>query len=405
VFYFRGEYQHATGNPDYSPQVKSEITAAEAVANLGTGPGTPQLNNPFPAEDRFRVLDAYFGVNFGNNQFTLGQQSLWWGPGTGGPFMFTNNAEPLSMIRLARTAPFEVPLLSKLVGPMRYDIFLGQTDGYHFIFTPQGLLGPHLGTQPFVQGQRVSFKPTPNLEFGLTKTGVFGGSGYPLTAGYLFRTTFTSANYTAGDAKKPGDRRSGFDLTYRIPIPKLPDRLTWYVDEFSEDETSPLFFPRMSAIRSGIYAARLPWLPKVDLGVEGVYTDVPSYGAGKGYFYFNATYRDGFTKNGNILGDWIGRDGRGVNATSTIWLSAKNSIQLRYREAVVDHEFLQGGRYQDFSVASTLDLRKGLAVSGTVQYEHWQFPLLSAFPQDNVLSSVQITYEPDRGWLMRRRGK
>ena len=393
VFYFRGEYQHAPATLDYSSQVKAQITAAEAVANLGTGPGTPQLNNPFPAEDRFRVLDAYVGLNLGNSLLTLGPQSLWWGPGTGGPFMFTNNSEPLNMIRLNSTSPTRVPLLSKFLGPLRYDIFLGQTDGQHYVFTSKGLIGPDLGTQPFVQGQRFSFKPTPNFEFGLTKTGIFGGTGYPLTAGYLFRTTFTSANYTAGDAKKPGDRRSGFDMTYRIP--RLRDRLTWYAEEFSEDETSPLLFPRMSAMRSGIYAAKLPWLPRVDLRVEGVYTDVPSYGAGKGYFYFNATYRDGFTKNGNIIGDWIGRDGRGVSAASTIWLSAKNSFQLGYREAVVDHEFLQGGRYQNFSIGASLSLRSNIQASAAVQYEHWAFPILSAFPQNNVSSSIQLIYMPD----------
>src|SRR5438874_6186937 len=212
VFYFQGEYQHAPANPDFSPQVKAQITAAEAVANLGTGPGTPQLNSAFPAENRFRVVDAYIGLNFGNSLVTLGSQSLWWGPGTGGPLMFTNNSEPLNMIRLNSTSPTQVPLLSKFLGPLRYDIFLGQTDGQHFIFTSSGLRGPNLGTQPFIQGQRFSFKPTPNFEFGLTKTGIFGGSGYSLTAGYLFRTTFTAANYSAGDAKKPGDRRSGFDV-------------------------------------------------------------------------------------------------------------------------------------------------------------------------------------------------
>lgn len=403
VFYFRGEYQHAPDNPDYSPQLKTQITAAEAIASSFTGPGTPQLTNPFPAEDRFRVLDAYLGVNFGNNQLTLGQQSLWWGAGRGGPLMFANNAEPLNMIRLTRVSPMRIPLLSDLLGPLRYDMFLGQTDGHHFILTEKGLRGPNLGTQPFVQGQRFSFKPTPNFQFGLTRTGVFGGTGYPLTAGYLFRTTFTAANYNAGDARKPGDRRSGVDVKYRIP--KLRNSVTWYAEEFSEDEISPLFFPRMSAMRSGIYAAKLPGLPRVDLRVEGVYTDVPSYGAGKGYFYFNATYRDGFTKNGNIMADWIGRDGRGINAASTIWVSAKNWLQLGYREGVVDKEFLQGGRYQDFSLGGSFNVRSNLYASVAVQYEHWAFPILSVFPQNNVSSSVQITYLPDRLWLTRGRNK
>lgn len=403
VFYFRGEYQHSPGNPDYSPEVKAQITAAETVASVFTGPGTPQLANPFPAQDRFRILEAYVGLNFSGNQITLGPQSLWWGPGTGGPLMLTNNAEPLNMIRLNRVAPMQIPLVSDFLGPLRYDVFLGQTTGQHFILRGQDLLGPNLGTQPFVQGQRFSFRPTPNFEFGLTRTGLFGGTGYPLTGPYLFRTTFSAANYDVGDVRKPGDRRSGVDITYRIP--KLRDWLTWYAEEFSEDEISPLFFPRSSAMRSGIYAARLPSLPRLDLRVEGVYTDVPNYAPGKGYFYFNATYRDGFTKNGDLIGDWIGRDGRGVTAISKIWLSAKNSVQLGYREAVVDHEFQQGGRYQDFSVGANFNLRSHVYASASVQYEHWALPILSALPQQNISSSIQLTYMPDHGWFAREGNK
>ncbi len=396
VFYFRGEYQHAPGNPDYSSAVKAQITNAEMVASVFTGPGTPQLSNPFPAESRFRIVEAYVGLSFSGNQLTLGPQSLWWGPGAGGPLMLTDNAEPLNMIRLSRVAPLQIPVVSDFLGPLRYDVFFGQTEGHHFILRGQNLLGPDLATQPFVQGQRFSFKPTSNFEFGLTRTGLFGGTGYPLTASYLFRTTFSAANYDVGDVRKPGDRRSGVDITYRVP--KLRDWLTWYAEEFSEDEISPLFFPRMSAMRSGIYASRLPWLPRLDLRVEGVYTDVPNYGPGKGYFYFNATYRDGFTKNGDLIGDWIGRDGRGVNATSKIWLSAKNSLQLSYREAVVDHEFMQGGRYQDFSLGGSFNIQPSLSVSIGGQYEHWRFPLLSSVPENNLSSSIQLTYMLGHLW-------
>lgn len=383
VFYFRGEYQHAPGNPNYTDQQKSAMFLADDQ--------TPVVDNRFPAAQQFQVLDAYIGLNFGNNLLSLGQQSLWWGPGSGGAFMFTNNAVPLKMLRLNRVSPTEIPLLSRFLGPFRYDMFLGQTDGYTHILTPSGLLGPQLGTQPFVQGQRFTFKPTPNFEFGLTKTGIFGGSGYPLTAGYLFRTTFTTANYDAGASRKPGDRRSGVDVTYRVP--GLRDWLTWYAEEFSEDEVSPLFFPRTSAMRSGIYAARIPGLHGVDLRVEGQYTDVPNYPA-KGYFYFNATYKDGFTNFGNIMGDWIGRQGRGINATSTIWYSAKDSLQFGYREAAIANDFLEGGHYHDESVTVNFSLMQNFAISSMLQYEQWRFPLLAPGQQNNFVSSLQITYRP-----------
>jgi hypothetical protein len=68
VFYFRGEYQHAPGNPNYTAAQKAVLTVPDQ--------GTPQLDNAFPAADQFQVLDAYIGVNLSNNLLTLGQQSL-----------------------------------------------------------------------------------------------------------------------------------------------------------------------------------------------------------------------------------------------------------------------------------------------------------------------------------------
>jgi hypothetical protein len=393
VFYFRGEYQHSPANPDYSDQQWAAIFPFD---------GTPKPQNMFPAEDRLRVLDAYVGLKFAGNQLTLGQQSLWWGPGTGGPLMFTDNAEPLNMIRLSNTSPVQLPGLLRFLGPLRYEAFVGQTDGHHYTFSENGipgspftLSGPHLATQPFVQGQRFSFKPTPNFEFGFSRTGVFGGTGFPLTADRFFSATFSLNNaHTPGAAGDPGDRRSGVDITYRIP--SIRDWLTFYVDEFSDDEVSPLLIPRRSAMHPGIYAPRLPWLHKFDLRVEGVYTDIPSFGE-RGFFYFNGAYRNGYTKDGNLLASWIGREGRGVFATSKIWISAKSNLQLGYREATVDREFVEGGRYQDFRLDTQFALGKSFSMSAGLQYENWRFPLLATGLQRNIVSSFQLNYSPPTG--------
>jgi len=393
VFYFRGEYQHAPANPDYTSEQKN------LIQTFGVAQSTPVPDGVFGRADRFQVLDAYIGINFGGNQLSLGQQSLWWGPGNSGPFMFTNNAEPLKMIRLNRTTPVELPVLSKFLGPLRYDIFLGQTEGYHYIVAPGGaILGADIRREPLVEGSRFTFKPTPNFEFGMTVTDLFGGGGYPVTGSYFLRTSFSQADYLAGQAKKAGDHRSGFDITYRIP--KFRDWLTWYVDQFSEDEITPLLYPRLVAMRTGIYMPKLPKSHWIDLRVEGLYTDVPNYGS-TAAFYFNATYLSGFTKDGNIMGSWIGRDGRGVYATSTIWLTGANTIQLGYRETTVDRELILGGRYQDESLAGNFQLSKEWALSAELQYEHWKFPALAPLPQNNFTSSLQLSYHPHWGFKRR----
>jgi hypothetical protein len=343
-------------------------------------------------------------VNFSGNQLTLGKQSLWWGPGTGGSLMLTNNADPLNMIRLSNVSPTMLPGFLKYLGPLRYEAFVGQTDGHHYTFSEGGihggvftLFGPDLATQPFVQGQRFSFKPSENFEFGFSRTGIFGGTGFPLTLNRFLSSTFSLGNaYQPGSASDPGDRRSGVDVTYRVPGAR--DWLTVYLDEYSDDEISPLFVPRRSAMHPGVYIAKVPKLRRVDLRVEGVYTDPPSFGY-RGFFYSNAAYLDGYTKDGNLMGSWIGREARGVYATSTVWLSARNSVQLGFRDATVDREFIEGGRYQDSSVRLNFAPTKELLVSTLCQQEHWKFPILAQTPQNNFTISLQLMYSPKWKWL------
>lgn len=401
VLYFRGEYQHAPANPAYNSALQTHLSFFDL--------GSPEIARPFGSVNGFQVLDAYLGVNFGGYQLTLGQQSLWWGPGDAGPFLLSSNAEPLKMVRLNRTSPVDLPGPLSLLGPMRFDSFLGQISGPYFIFHGSGtdinniLLngsydGPNLTTGPFIQGQRVTFKPTSNFELGLTHLSTFGGQGFALTTRSFLNATFSPTNTLAGLDNKPGDRRSGFDLSYRLP--GIRDWATFYVEEFSEDEVSPLFIPRRSAMHAGIYLPKLPKVPKMDLRMEGIYTDIPSFG-NKGFFYFNGTWRSGFTEDGNIMGSWIGREGRGVYATSTWWLSARNSLQLGYREATVDREFIEGGRYVDGFTRANFELSSHLSLAGMLQYEHWKFPALtgafpnlSYVPNNNFTSQVQLTYTP-----------
>ncbi|HEU5234295.1 MAG TPA: capsule assembly Wzi family protein [Terriglobales bacterium] len=399
VFYFRGEYQHAPGNPDYTAAQKALIDVSDIIVfHPGDTGDTPVLDNQFPATDRFRILDAYVGLNFAGNRLTLGQQSLWWGPGSDTNFALTDNAQPLRMIRFSNTSPVEIPFLSKFLGPLRYDMFLGQLSDQHFLVANGVLYGPHLKTQPFIQGQRFTFKPTENFEFGFSRTGIFGGDGKPLTLDEFLRATFSAGNTAAGtlpgSAGDPGDRRSFVDISYRVP--KVRDWLTVYLEEFSEDELSPLFQPRSAAMRPGIYMPKIPKLNRVDLRLEGTYTDIPSFGGGRGFFYFNDAYRNGYTNDGNLLGSWIGREGHGVRATSTVWLSKKNTIQMGYRAAVVDKDFIEGGRYADESATATFAVRSDLMLSAGLQYEKWHFPALARGVQTNFSSSIQLTFLPQQ---------
>jgi hypothetical protein len=141
---------------------------------------------------------------------------------------------------------------------------------------------------------------------------------------------------------------------------------------------------------------QVPGLRQLDIRVEGIYTDIPSIGAA-GVEYINAHYLSGYTNFGQIIGNAIGREGRGVNAWSTYHLSGTRYLQLHYRSQHVNPEFLEGGQLRDFDVSSNFLTSCNLAIGGTLKYEHWAFPLLSPVSKSNVSAMLQISFRPPHG--------
>jgi hypothetical protein len=391
--YVRGEYQHAPSAPALPEQ------ARQVIANVDGLPLPP--STPFASADRFRLLDAYVAMNLENWQVSFGKQSLWWGPGQGGPMMFSDNAEPINMFRINRVTPLKLPSLLGWLGPMRTEFFLGQLEGSEFVFSPLGLVGQYgrpLDPQPFIHGQRFSFKPSRNFEFGFSRTTIYGGPGYPFTPHTFIRSLFSLGNEAAGGPTKPGDRRSGLDFSYRLPY--LRNWLTFYGDGYTDDQFSPIAYADRSAWHAGLYLSHFPRFSKLDLRVEGVYTDVPAGGGpiAPGQFYFNGTWRSGYRNQGNLIGSWIGRGGQGAQAWDTYHFDPKNFIQLSFRHQKVSQEFIPGGgTLADFGVHAGFWIRPDLSVSSFVQYEKWNFPVLAPGAQSNLTTSFQFTFWPRWG--------
>ena len=380
AFYLRVEFQHAPGLPPYSPALQQLLGAIDATP--------PQLAVRTKVLDHVSLLDAYVAWNFKTVQFSAGRQSLWWGPGHGGPPSFSDNAQPMDMLRLTNPSPWRLPWFFHWLGPMRWDFFVGLMAGHHY---PAG---------PALQGQKISLKPTPNLEFGFSRTIVFR----PVTLNQLWRGFISVGNSPTtipGSGADVGDRRSGFDFTYRIP--GLRKWLTVYNDGMTDDDASPLSAPQRSLMNPGLYLARLPGIPKLDLRAEVVWSDPPALSnRGGQFFYYNGAYHDSYTNAGNLIGSWVGRQGHGVQLWSTYWFSPRNCLQWGYRRAHVDRDFIpQGGNIQDFSVRAIWRLRPDVEAETFFQYERWKFPVLAPLAGPDTVASVEITYRPK--WSMLRK--
>jgi hypothetical protein len=379
--FVRGEYQRSPSVPGYGTAMAGIIAT--------------QDNNPIrsysdqPAGDAFRLLDTYASVELLGQQFSFGKQSYWWGPGSASAMMLSDDAEPFYSFRINRTLPLSIPLVSKLLGPMRYDNFFGKLSGHMY---PR---------QPYFYGQKINFSPTKNLELGFSRDAVIAGDGStPLTFGNFWKsfTSTSSGTYNNSLRNVDGARHASFDFRYRLP--GLRNWLTLYTDSMVHDDVSPVDAPRHAAITPGVYLSRFPFLPKLDLHVEGGSSDITPRARGGQYYYYEGIYRDCYLNKQDLMGSWLGREGTGGQAWATYWFNAQSTLQVGYRTLKVSQHFVPQGESQQ-SAYGELRYRwqNGLALQFLLQAERWAAPALALGPQTDVTSQFQLSLSP-RGWKL-----
>ena len=404
ALYIRGEYQHAAAVASDSAEVLQATASADLLCvepNAGPGCATvpvSELNDAAAQVNRFRLLDSAIVLNIHDVQVSFGKQSEWLGPSETGPLLLSNNAGSIPMLRIDNVSPFHFPLLSRLFGPARMDFFVGRLSGQSWDFNPPNLLGPNFNPQPFIHENKISFKPTENLEFGMGVTAMFGGPGLPFTWNEFVRSYYVHRNSV--QEGNPAKRFSALDISYRVP--HLRNWLTIYNDSLVGDQYSPLDSTR-PVLSPGIYLPQLRKLPKMDLRVEIL--KEPFHGKTlnefpPGFLYYDLRYRSGYTNDGNLLGSWIGRAGYGGQAWATYWFSPRNKLQIKYRHQQVNSQFVVnpqgqgGGHASDFVVQCDFRMRPDVALTAFLQYEQWYFPVLRPTPQSDVTASVQFTFYP-----------
>lgn len=375
AIYVSGEYQHAPSAAGNS------LAVQQAIANIDHNPVQPV--QPIAATNQFTLLNAYLSTNIESWNFSFGRQNLWWSQNYGSSFLYSDNAAPLYMFRLSRVTPFTLPWVFQYLGPMKVDIFFGRPQGHQF------------PPRPLIHGEKVSFKPTENLELGFSRTVVFGGVGRALTPAAIWNSyvSFTSS-FNYGTSNNPGKRNGGFDFSYKLPF--VRDWVSLYADSMSPDDPSPVDAPRRAAINPGIHFSRIPGIPRLDLRVEGIYTDVAkSRSNGGQYIYWETFYHDLYTNDKNIIGSWVGREGKGEQAWATYWFGPKSNLQLGYRHQKVASDFIPGGEtLHDGSLNLSIWIKRDWNVSTLVQYEQWKAPILAQGLQKNWTSAVEIRFWP-----------
>ncbi len=383
--YANGEYQYASSIPAYSQTAQQTIAAADGLP-FGWDLRSGNTSRPRPVE-------AYVSAKLADWQLNFGYQALWWGPDRSTSLMLSNNAEALPMLRLDRVKPVKMPGPLSLLGPVHFDLFLARQGGIHYLylgvlpnFVFYGSADKALTPPPYIWGISASIKPTENFELAFSHTTIFAGYGRPLTFGTFYHTLSTTGNAQLLD---PGKRVTEISFSYRPP--SLRNKVEVYTEAMAWDDPLQGKFVARYAMDPGIYLPRIPKLSRLDLRLEGAYTDLPKL-AEQGYFYANARYRQGYTNDGQILGSWVGRQGIGGQATSNYWFSPQRKLTFSYRKMVEDTSILEGGHISDFSAGAVWTIHSAIELSANGKYEQWQFPLLGTASRSNFASTFQVRF-------------
>nr|WP_252263593.1 capsule assembly Wzi family protein [Paracidobacterium acidisoli] len=387
TLYYRGEYQHAPGYTGYDTSLAQYLS--ETVDGVPWIPGQRQDTIPagiIPSADSSRVLEANLSYHILNHEVSFGKNDHWLGPDKGASMLWSNNAEDIYDFEIDRVEPLRIPLLSRITGPFRYDFFVGSLKGH---------TDPN---SPWVHMEKVSFKPTRDLEFGFDRLVIWGGKDHtPITIHTFLKSFFSFQNVTAAEKlgrDDPGARFGTFDFSYRLPF--VRNWLTLYSDSLVHDDVSPISAPRRSGIRPGIYLSHFPRLPHLDMRVEAASTEPVSSALNNGRFlYYEAVQKQGPTNKGFLVGDWIGRQDKGGQAWLTWHLSPQENIQFTYRNAKASPKFFTYGSTQnDYEVSVTKRFMKDYEVHAWVQYEGWKIPIYQPGAHSDTTVTAQFTWYP-----------
>jgi hypothetical protein len=412
VLYARTEFQGAPSATGYSSALAQQLSVADGTTYLNATTGLPYSQatipmGPIGTSTDVRLMEAYASVHFLRHEISFGKQDEWLGPAQGASMAYSNNAQNIYAFHINQADPLWIPGLSRITGPFRYEFLVGPLRGHTLMpsLMPGSPDTPNVvnPSDPWVHAEKLSLRPTKNFELGFERTVIWGGEGHaPITLHSFLKSFISLASPSAADKNgrnDPGARFGAFDFSYRLPF--VRNWLTLYTDSEVHDDVSPIDAPRRAAIRPGLYLSHVPGVPKLDIRLEAASTDPPSSTvsarSGGRFMYWEQIQRQGYTNQGQLFGDWIGREDKGGQGWITYHLSGNEWIQVSMRNQKATKDFISGGTtLNDIDFQAAKRLGKDLEISGNFTFERWKAPIYLPGPNTVTVTTLQLTWFPQK---------
>ena len=303
------------------------------------------------------LLKGYGKISPWNVELEVGRDSMWWGNGRHGEFIFTNNAAPLPMLKLSNPIPSLLPWYFRYLGPFKYSFFASRLEDDRVI------------QHPLLMGVRADFKPLPILEIGFNTTFISSGKGQPpLTASDFFSAVF---GFGFG-VKNELDQRAGMDVRLQLPFLRNTEI---YVEYAGEDSGGPQYPEEWLGLGDigwlvGVYVPRLTDDGRSDLRLEFAH-NAHRVDSTPGFWYGNGQFKSGYTYEGMILGHHMGGDAVDVFVRTTRYIRNDLVLGLDYDHMTrgITLNEITNEHVNQFGADLTYEVRDDLSITARYGFE------------------------------------
>jgi hypothetical protein len=321
-----------------------------------------------------RLDGSYVGATFGNVALSAGAVDRWWGPGWDGSLILGTNARPFPALTIERriAEASKLPVL-RAFGPWRASVTFGQAEG-------SGVPVPDVR----LFFARVSSRPWPWLEVGLSRSAQWCGEGRPCGWSTFWDLLVGRDNRdeSLSEADEPGNQLAGYDLRLRSPWARLP--VAFYGQFIGEDEAGTLpskFLGLLGFEAWGGSEAFGSWRARFE------YADTTcDFSRSSPQFdcaYRNNLYPQGYTYRQRILGHSLDNDSRSytlgaswTRPSGTAFSGRVRRLELN-RDGVADSIHatspLGASELLNVELEMTMDWR-GVTVAAGVGYDDYSRP-------------------------------
>lgn len=229
---------------------------------------------------------AYLKTRVNNVEISFGKDPLWWGQGQRGTLALSNNAKPLTYLKLTNPDPVRLGWWKGL-GNIYSSAFYAQV-------SDQRRFDGSVLERPGFVGMRMDFVPTDSFTFGIMRTSILDHLSAGNIKDFLLGTNAEEAGVDKWNSI------AGIDFRWRLPH---AGGMQLYGEVYGEDQSHELGFipvPSKKAYIAGLYIPKLTENGRLEANIE--------YGHTSDVWYNHWVFTDGYVNDGHIIGDAMGND-------------------------------------------------------------------------------------------------